>query len=280
MALDTSLPAGDAVRAQARHENFPVASRLLPRRYRRHLLALYEFARTVDDVGDELAGDRLAALDELDQDIDRIWPGTATLPALQALAPTVHACGIPSAPLHRLVQANRQDQTVTRYETWDDLLGYCALSANPVGHLVLHVFDAATYDRMARSDDVCTALQVLEHAQDVVEDLARGRVYLPQQDLRRLGVREDDLRARPWGEAARELVRVQVDRAEELLRRGAPLVGTLPGFARLAVAGFVGGGLATVDALRAAGHDVSAGGPTPRPTRLLRHLLRAGVSGR
>ena len=176
--------------AKAADENFPVALRLLPGRYRAHLTAVYGFARSADDMGDEASPDeRLALLDELEADLGRLYqPGgeAPRLPVIRALAPAVAQCAIPAQPFLDLIQANRQDQVVTRYQTFDELLAYCRLSANPVGRIVLHVFGAATPPRERLSDLVCTALQLAEHWQDVAEDLRAGRVYLPGEDLARL----------------------------------------------------------------------------------------------
>ena len=173
--------------AKAGGENFPVALRLLPGRYRQHLTAVYGFARSADDMGDEAPPDeRLALLDELEADLGRLYqPGGEgpRLPVIQALAPAVAQCAIPAQPFLDLIQANRQDQVVTRYQTFDELLAYCRLSANPVGRIVLYVFGAATPRRERLSDLVCTALQLAEHWQDVAEDLRAGRVYLPAEDL-------------------------------------------------------------------------------------------------
>jgi len=194
--------------AQAPAENFPVALRFLPRRYRRHLAAVYGFARSVDDMGDQAAAqERLDLLDELEADLGRLYrmvpPATAAGPGdgpprlavIRALAPTVVACAIPAQPFHDLIAANRQDQAVSRYPAYTDLLDYCRLSANPVGRIVLHIFGAATPVREALSDRVCTALQLAEHWQDVAEDLRAGRIYLPQEDLDRFGCSEQDLAA-------------------------------------------------------------------------------------
>ncbi|WP_199432332.1 squalene synthase HpnC [Qaidamihabitans albus] len=254
------------VRAKARSENFPVALRLLPRAHRRHLLALYSFARLVDDAGDEAPGDRDRLLDTIARDLDRIYTGVFPADRLyQELAVTVRECDLPRRPFERLIEANRQDQRVHRYRTFDDLAAYCTLSADPVGHLVLHAFGAATPERLRLSDRVCTALQLLEHCQDVAEDAAAGRIYLPAEDLERFGVGEDDLRAVRAGRPLRALLGFQVQRAVALLDAGTPLVGTLAGAARLAVAGYVAGGRATAVALADAGFDVLAA--TPRPTR-------------
>ena len=132
-------PSPGAVMARAAGENFPVASRLLPRDTRRHLLAIYGFARLVDDIGDEAAGDRVALLDWLEGEVDRIYAGTPTHPLMQRLVPTVRRFQIPRQPFDRLIAANRQDQEVRTYASFDDLVAYCELSANPVGHLVLYV---------------------------------------------------------------------------------------------------------------------------------------------
>ena len=185
--------------AKAADENFPVALRLLPGRYRAHLTAVYGFARSADDMGDEAPPDeRLALLDELEADLGRLYqPGgeVPRLPVIRALAPAVAQCAIPAQPFLDLIQANRQDQVVTRYQTFDELLAYCRLSANPVGRIVLYVFGAATPPRERLSDLVCTALQLAEHWQDVAEDLRAGRVYLPGEDLDRHGVTEAGLAA-------------------------------------------------------------------------------------
>lgn len=273
-----------SVLRQAGDENFPVASRLLPLRYRMHLLSLYGFARLVDDVGDEgettPLDDRLRLLDEVAADLERIWTGTPRLPAMRALAMTVGACDLPAAPLRDLIEANRVDQRITRYETFDDLLGYCALSANPVGRLVLGVFGAATPLRLARSDQVCSALQVLEHCQDVGEDYARDRIYLPREDLARFGCRESDLVGPRTPTRLRGVVALQAQRAGRLLAEGAPLAGTLPGVARLAVSGYVAGGMATVHALDRSGFDVLGRRVKPRKGRLAHEWLRLLVRGR
>jgi squalene synthase HpnC len=212
------MPTRKAVMAQAGEENFPVALRLLGRRIRRHLLAVYGFARLVDDVGDEVTGNRLALLDQVERELD-----APRHPVMRALAATVRECELPREPFLRLIEANRRDQVVARYESLDQLLDYCRLSAAPVGELVLCVFGAATAERIALSDRVCSALQLIEHLQDVEEDSARGRLYLG-----------------PFAGPAE---------ARSLLEAGAPLVRQLRGRARLAVAGFVAGGRVALDAV-------------------------------
>jgi phytoene synthase len=260
------------VAGQEETENVPVAPWFVRPDRRRHLRALYRFARFVDDVGDEPdagirddAGRRTELLLHIDRDLDRLTTGRARLPAVAGLQATVSACALPLDPLHALVRANLQDQVVRRYDTFAELVGYCDLSARPVGDLVLHVYGAATPERLPLAADVCTALQLVEHCQDVAEDLRRGRVYLPAEDLARFGVTEEDLAADSAGAGVRRLIAFELDRAEALLDAGSALVGTLRGEARLLTAGFVGGGRAAIGAIRAVGHDVLAA--APRPTR-------------
>jgi len=278
----------EEVAANASGENFPVALRLLPDRYRRHLTALYCFARLTDDLGDQAreAGQhdadlRLRLLDELAADVHRIYQGApAQSPVMQQMAVTVRECAIPAQPLLDLIQANRQDQQVTRYRTFAELGQYCELSANPVGQMVLYIFGAATPERIALSDRVCTALQLVEHWQDVAEDLANGRIYLPGEDLDRFGVIEADLAEPSAGPVVKNLMRFETDRAQGLLDEGAPLVGTLRGAARLAVAGYLAGGRAALAAIRAEGYDVLSATARPRKPRMAAELVKAYARGR
>jgi squalene synthase HpnC len=287
-----SVTRAEEVVANASGENFPVALRLLPARHRRHLTNLYFFARLTDDLGDEARDQRsqppadvgelrLRLLDELAADVDRIYAGgTPESPVMRAMADTVKECGVPARPLLDLIQANRQDQQVTRYRTFAELEQYCELSANPVGQIVLYIFGVATPQRIALSDSICTALQLAEHWQDVAEDLGHGRIYLPGEDLERYGCTEADLAAPTAGPAVRQLMIFEVNRADKLLDEGAPLVGTLRGGARLAVAGYLAGGRAALAAIRAQGHDVLTGTPRPRKQRLAGELVKAYVRGR
>jgi squalene synthase HpnC len=272
-------------RRRERGENFPVAFRLLPAAPRRHLHVVYAVARLVDDTGDDPAADpgqRSAALDRLDAELDAITAGIRPqLPVMQALARTVAECALPVAPFHDLVQANRADQSLRQLATYDDLRRYCALSAEPVGRVVLAIAGADTPANRVMSDRVCTALQILEHCQDVVEDKRdHDRVYLPADDLVRCAVEPDDLLAPTASPQLRVLIELEVARADTLLAMGAPLVGALRGWARLAVAGYVAGGLATVDALRRAGYDVVTQLPRPRRVDVARHAARLVVTGR
>jgi squalene synthase HpnC len=324
--------------AKASAENFPVALRFLPRRYRGHLAAVYGFARSADDMGDEApAGERLRLLDELEADLGRLYrmisradvpdvpdvpggegsiggapgsvdgdipsggdPGSPNaggssgghpgavdadgspprLAVVRALAPAVVACAIPAQPFYDLIAANRQDQVVSRYPAYRDLLDYCRLSANPVGRIVLHIFGAATPEREALSDQVCTALQLAEHWQDVAEDLRAGRIYLPLEDMDRFGCTERDLAAPSAAPRVRALIAFEERRARELLDAGAPIVATLRGAARAAVAGYVAGGRAALAAIAASGHDVLRATPRPGKARVAMELVRAYATGR
>jgi squalene synthase HpnC len=262
------VPTADAVMARAQGENFPVAGRLLGRRLRGHLLAVYGFARLVDELGDSYAGDRLAALNWLEHDLERAYRSAAEHPLLRRLQRTLHECELPREPFERLIEANRTDQRVSRYETWEQLRAYCTLSANPVGELVLGVFGQATPALLTRSNEICTALQLTEHCQDVTEDLARGRVYLPAEDLARFGCTIADLSAATAGAPLRETIAFECARAHELLARGAPLIGELRGVrARLAVAAFVAGGRAALEAIERAHCDVLASAPRASAAR-------------
>lgn len=279
MAPAQHPPTVDTMLSRADSENFPVAARLLPRSLRRHLFALYGFARLVDYAGDEAPGDRTALLNVISSDVHRLYHGAPRLQVMRQLAGTVRECGIPPEPLDRLIEANHRDQRVRRYETFDELLDYCTCSANPVGELVLHVFGRATPDRIGLSDRICTALQVLEHCQDVAEDHAAGRVYLPAEDLARDGCSETELAAPSASAALRRVIALQTRRASRLLDEGEPLIGRLPVPARIAVAGYIAGGRATAAAIVAADHDVLSAAIRPRRGRLLREWLRLVVRG-
>lgn len=256
--------------AQAGHENFPVALRVLPKQPRDHLMRAYSFARFVDDVGDEAPGDRLELLDVIDADVRALPDGTAVLPVVRALQPLVEQHGTPLDPFLDLIEANRIDQRVHSYAAFSELLHYCDYSAAPVGRIVLHIAGAATEQNIVDSDAVCNALQVLEHCQDVGEDARAGRVYIP-------GIELDDALAGSTGPRVRQAVATNVALARGMLQSGRPLVRRLHGWPRLAIAGFVGGGLATAAALRRAGYDVLAGTVRPSKGRTAREAARLWV---
>jgi squalene synthase HpnC len=274
-AAPLALPSTESVVGQASTENFPVASRFLPRAVRDHLLAVYGFARLADDIGDEAQGDRLSLLNWLDEELDRASLGQATHPILVRLTPTIRQCGLSLDPFHRLIEANRRDQFVRRYETMDELLEYCMLSAAPVGELVLGIFGVSTPARIALSNQVCNALQIVEHIQDVAEDFARDRIYLPQSDLQSYGCKEAELSAPHASPALRTVLRYEAGRARRLLDSATPLARQLPLQPRIAVSGFAAGGLAALDGLERAGYDVLGQRCRPRPLRLGVHFAGA-----
>ena len=296
-------PDSGVMAAKAAAENFPVALRLLPRRYRRHLMAVYRYARTVDDIGDEApVAQRQGLLAELDEDLLRLYAGpgepglgepglgehrapaaTGSQPrhaAVRGLAAVVTGCRIPMQPFRDLIAANQQDQVVSRYETFDDLLGYCVLSANPVGQIVLYVFGCSTPERVQLSDAICSGLQIVEHLQDVAEDYRAGRIYLPAADMRAHGCTEQDLAGQTEPTRLRRLIAAEADRAGALINAGAPLVGQLRGAARIAVAGYVAGGRAALAAIAAADYDVLAATPRPAKSRTVLELFKALARGR
>jgi len=271
----------DAMMTRSTRENFPVALRMLPAARRRHLMAVYGFARITDDIGDEAPpAERPRLLDELEADLLRLNGGEPRLPVIRALAPTVRELGVPVQPFLDLIAANRQDQIVVRYQTFDELLGYCKLSANPIGRIVLYVFGAYSQPRAELSDRVCTALQLAEHWQDVAEDCRAGRIYLPAEDLGRFRVSEADLAATAATVPLRELMTFETQRARRMLDDGAPLVGTLRGMSRIAVGGYVAGGRAALASIAAVGYDVLSAQAVPAKRRLAAELLTAVVTGR
>ncbi len=301
-------PSAGQTLEKAGAENFPVAPFFLPAAWRDDLMAVYGFARLVDDAGDGDLADpaataallgverrpaatpsaqsgrpspaeaafRLALLDGLERDLDRVFETALHSadaerprhPLMTALVPLVDRHELTPEPFRRLIEANRVDQTTTRYATYDDLVGYCTLSADPVGRLVLAIAGVSTPERIALSDAICTALQVVEHLQDVAEDLSRGRIYLPTEDLERFGVTEEELAAPRATGAVRELIAFEAERARTLLDRGAPLVGTVRGRLRLLLAGFTAGGYAALAAVEDAGYDVLARQAKPDKRRL------------
>jgi squalene synthase HpnC len=255
------------VAARAAGENFPVGSVLFPRPLRPHIRALYCYARFVDEVGDSFDGDRLAALDELESEVDAAFEGRATWPVLRNVEPTIREFDLPREPFLRLIEANRMDQRVADYETWDELKNYCVHSADPCGRLVLGVLRRLNEPEvLAASDSVCTGLQLVNFLQDVPRDLALGRVYLPAEDRRRFG---DPALDRPSPEL-RELLRFEAARAADLLAAGEVLRARIGGRLGRAVALFSRGGLAALDALEAAGWDVFSQRPKPSRSRLAR----------
>ncbi len=211
--------------ARTHYENFSVATWFLPARLRQHFCNVYAYCRISDDLGDEV-GDTAASLELLDQwegELNACYDGQPRHPLFVALADTVRGFEIPKQEFADLLTAFRQDQTVTRYQTFADLLGYCRYSANPVGHLVLYLCGYRDAERQQLSDYTCTALQLANFWQDVSADYSKGRIYLPLEDLRRFNVSEEEIRAGKNSPAFREMLSFEVKRAREWFSSGLPL---------------------------------------------------------
>jgi squalene synthase HpnC len=255
------------VAARAAGENFPVGSVLFPRALRPHVRALYCYARLVDELGDSYGGDRLAALDELEEQVRLTFEGEPEWPVLHNVQPTVRAFDLPREPFLRLIEANRRDQRVTEYADWAELKEYCVHSADPCGRLVLGVLRRLDDPALvAASDSVCTGLQLVNFLQDVPRDLELGRIYLPAEDRWRFG---DPALDRPSDEL-RALLRFESERAASLLRAGDELRSKIGGRLGRAVGLFARGGLAALDALEEAGWDIFTQRPKPSRARLAR----------
>jgi squalene synthase HpnC len=256
--------------ARTHYENFPVGSRLLPARMRPHIAAIYAFARLADDMADEgvrPAADRLADLDRWAERLDRSVrgepdPGEAHPQVFVALRHTIESSGLPTALLHDLLSAFRQDVTVTRYATWEELLDYCRRSANPIGRLVLRVAGRNDARLDAASDAVCTALQLTNFWQDLEIDWAKGRLYVPASIWQAAGAREDDLsNRRITGEWRRALAEV-TSRTRALFTRGAPVADGVGGRLRWELRATWLGGTRILDKLEAANFDMFTHRPT------------------
>ncbi len=262
--------------ARTHDENFPVVFALLDSDRRADMRAIYAFCRTVDDLGDEAAGDRTAALAAFTDDLERCWDGEPRDPVLQALAVTVRRRALDREPFLRLVAANRIDQVRPRYDTYAQLLEYCRHSATPVGAMVLGVLGCDDTARRRLSDHTCIGLQLVNFWQDIRRDLAdNDRIYLPAEDMARFAVSETDLHVPAASPAVRELVRFEVARARAELLAGAPLARLVPWRARLDLRMFTAGGLAMCDAIAARDHDTLSA--RPAPGRLGRARVAAGV---
>jgi len=248
--------------AQTHYENFTLGTRLLPGRLRRHFYSIYAFCRGVDELGDEAAGDRLELLDDWERLLWLCYSGTPDHPYFLALRETIREFDILAGPFLKLIEANRRDQTVKRYADYAELLDYCDHSANPVGHLVLYVFGHRDPELCALADETCTALQLTNFWQDVARDYAKGRVYVPQEDLARFGVGEDVIASGVATDGFRRLMRFEVERARELFRRGLPLIDRVVKPARVDVALFTAGGLAILRAIERQDYDVLSKRPS------------------
>lgn len=261
--------------AKTHYENFSIASFLLPRDKRKHFYAIYAFCRFVDDLGDEFDGDRLGALDYWRNETEACFLGEPSHPYMIALRETIHLFDIPKEPLLNLIEANRMDQTITRYPTYEDLRRYCRRSANPVGRLVLYVCGYRDEERQRLSDYTCTALQLANFWQDVSRDFDKGRIYIPLEDMETFGYTEEELARREATDAFRRLMKFQVERARDLFERGLPLVDMVDDRLKLDIALFSRGGMSVLDSVERRNYDVLSKRPVVGKGKKMYLLLSA-----
>jgi squalene synthase HpnC len=264
--------------AESHYENFHVASWLLPKRLRPHFHSIYAYCRISDDLGDEVGSQAqaLALLNVWQEQLDACYRGEAKHPVFVALRETIRICDIPKEPFADLLTAFRQDQTVTRYASMGDVLGYCRYSANPVGRLVLYACGYRDDRRFALSDETCSALQLANFWQDIREDFARGRMYLPQDAMAAAGVDEMMLANRQATPAFRALLQEQIAYTRAMFARGAKLIGMVDRELAVDLDLFTLGGIEILRAIEARKYDVLSARPTiskPRKALLLLHAL-------
>ncbi|MFY9562342.1 MAG: squalene synthase HpnC [Terriglobales bacterium] len=265
--------------ARTHYENFSVATWFLPARLRQHFCNVYAYCRISDDLGDEV-GDTATSLQLMDQwetELNACYDGHPRHPVFVALAQTVRKFEIPKQEFADLLTAFRQDQAVTRYATFADLLGYCRYSANPVGHLVLYLCGYRDPERQQLSDYTCTALQLANFWQDVSADYAKRRIYVPLEDLRRFGVSEEEVRTGKNTPAFREMMRFEVARAREWFAQGLPLVGKVSRELAIDIELFSRGGLEILNAIERQSCAVLGARPAISNTRKLALVARAAL---
>lgn len=265
--------------ATSHYENFSVVTWFLPRHLHDHFYAVYAYCRISDDLGDEVgdAATSLRLLDAWEEELNRCYEGKPKHPVFVALAETVKECQIPKKPFADLLVAFRQDQTVTRYETFEDLLGYCRNSANPVGRLVLYVCGYRDEQLQFLSDYTCVALQLANFWQDVTVDWQKGRVYLPLEDLRRFKVTEQQIAERRFTNEFKELMKYEVGRARDLFNMGLPLARLVDKRLGMDIELFTRGGQEILNAIERQGFDVLKARPAISKSRKLGLVLSAAV---
>ncbi|MGO8794374.1 MAG: squalene synthase HpnC [Candidatus Sulfotelmatobacter sp.] len=265
--------------ARTHYENFSVATWFLPQRLRQDFLNVYAYCRISDDLGDEV-GDpaaALALLDEWQSELDACYAGNPRHPVFVALADTVRKFEIPKHEFSDLLVAFRQDQTVTRFETFEDVLAYCRYSANPVGHLVLYLCGYHDAERQQLSDATCTALQLANFWQDVSVDYAKGRIYLPLEDLRQYSVTESDLAQNLNTPAFCAMMKFEVERARQWFDRGLPLVKKVDKELAVDIELFSRGGQEILNAIERQNFAVLGRRPAISRTRKLALVARAAL---
>ncbi|MFO1092721.1 MAG: squalene synthase HpnC [Planctomycetaceae bacterium] len=267
--------------AHAHYENFPVVTWALPRALHQHFYNVYAFCRWADDLGDEV-GDRERSLELLGwwrEELTACYAGRPRHPVFVALAPTIERFGIPQQPFADLISAFEQDQSVTNYETYAQLVDYCRRSADPVGRIVLYLCERYSDRHAAWSDSICTGLQLANFWQDVARDLDIGRVYLPREDRERFGYSDTELAARTTNAAFLKLMEFEVQRARGLLLAGRPLIGAMPGRLQVDIDLFISGGLAILGEIERIGFRVWERRPVVTKARVGRLFLGAVLRG-
>jgi squalene synthase HpnC len=265
--------------ARSHYENFSVATWFLPARLRRHFYNVYSYCRISDDLGDEVGNpqESLKLLDQWEEELRACYAGSPRHPVFVALAETVRQFSIPQREFSDLLVAFRRDQTVTRFETFDDVLGYCRYSANPVGHLVLYLCGYSDAERQQLSDCTCTALQLANFWQDVTVDFQKGRIYLPLEDLRRFGVTEENIAARQATPQLIEMMKFEVERARGWFARGLPLIRMVSKELAVDLELFSRGGQEILNAIERQGFDVLKQRPVISKPRKLMLVARAAA---
>ena len=265
--------------ATSHYENFSVATWFLPKNLHEHFYAVYAYCRISDDLGDEVgnADTSLRLLNAWEAELNACYDGQPRHPVFVALRETVRQCDIPKQPFADLLTAFRQDQTVTRYQSFNDLLGYCLNSANPVGRLVLYVCGYRDQERQQLSDHTCTALQLANFWQDVTVDYKKGRVYLPLEDVYRFGVTETQIAERHFDDNFRTLMKFEVDRAHEWFARGLPLASKLDKHLAVDIELFTRGGQEILRAIERQDYNVLRARPAISKSRKLSLVLGAAI---
>lgn len=261
------------------YENFPVASILLPARLRPAVEIIYAFARSADDLADEgdaTPEERLAALAEYEAELDRIAAShRPNTPLFQSLAEIIKTYALPLQPFRDLLSAFKQDVVTKRYPDFETLLDYCRRSANPVGTLMLHLYDTASPPNLRDSDAICSALQLINFWQDIAIDWEKKRIYLPLDDMQRHAITENDIGTGNANEAWRSLMKFEVDRTRAMMLSGAPLALRLPGRIGWELRMVLQGGLRILEAIEAADYDVFRHRPKLAKSDWLRIVWRA-----
>lgn len=284
--VDKTLPLPEAQKycerlAKDHYENFLVAGIFCPKPLRQHFYNVYAYCRISDDLGDEIGDTEksLILLDWWEEELDAMYRGEPRHPAFVALEDTVHQFAIPAEPFRDLLTAFRQDQRVTRYATYDDVVGYCRYSANPVGRLVLYLCGYGDRQRLALSDKTCTALQLANFWQDVTRDLEKDRVYLPQEDIARFGYTEALLVARRFTPEFAELMRFEVERTRRLFDEGLSLCNMVDKRVRLDIEMFNRGGMEVLRLIERQNYDVLTHRPAVSKRRQLAMLFQRLIAG-